>query len=78
MTVRFDDIRFRKESPGYYTILRDGERIGATATHPRVFPRHWWAKIGEGTDAITGTGRTRGEALVDAFAKQRQREEARP
>lgn len=55
-------VTLQKLDVGLYAILRNGERIGTTATHPRVFPRHWWASEGpkaSGRD-FRGTPRTIG------------------
>ena len=66
-------IQLRKESAGFYSILRDGERIGATATHPRVFPRHWWATVGQQESGVSATGKTRAEAVANVLAAEAAR-----
>lgn len=58
-------ITYTKHAPGLYDIVRNGRKIGRTATHPRVFPRHWWATIGD----VTATGKTRAEAVARAVER---------
>lgn len=68
-----DGVTFRKETAGLYSLIRGGQRIGSTATHPRVFPRHWSATIGSGPGQIQGVGKTRAAAVADALDREERR-----